>query len=62
MLPLVLAYSSSESEPEGVLVNSKFSGITDAFRGKGDFDLRKTSGVWCASSSLWWSANDKRGD
>ena len=46
MLPLVFAYSlSDESEPEGVLVNSKLSGITDAFRGKGDFALRKRSGV-----------------
>ena len=46
LLPLVLAYSySDESEPEGVLVTSKLSGITDAFRGKGDFALRKRSGV-----------------
>ena len=46
MLPLVLAYSiSDESEPEGVFVTSKLSGITDAFRGKGDFALRKRSGV-----------------
>ena len=52
LLPLVLAYSySDESEPEGVLVTSKLSGITDAFRGKGDFALRKRSGVcpvWCS--------------
>ena len=53
MLPLVFAYSlSDESEPEGVLVTSKLSGITDAFRGKGDFALRKRSGV----CPVCWSA------